>query len=572
LERDKPSSLRTKFAWFWSLATLSFLGVLILEFSFDLSKETRLYRLAIGLDFAVVLGFLAYLAYGAYLMRTQFWAFVQQERVNLALLILVTPALFAPRLAAAIIIARSLVGAGFNILYTPLGTRLISYLNLRPSQTLSLSFVGIIAIGTVLLMFPAATVDGKGTPFLEAVFMATSAACVVGMSVVDVGSYFSLFGQGVILVIIQIGGLGIMVMSASFALMMGSRLRSRTHSSLSELFDVSTPEGIKNLIKAVAISTLVAEIVGAFFLFLAFSDQIEFFGTRLWWSIFHSISAFCNAGFGLASNSLSVWAEDVYVCSIIMVLITIGGIGFFVISDLANPAVYEVKRLGAIWQRLQIQTKVALLSTVLLNSFGLLFFLFLEYDGALLGLSIPGKILASLFQSVSLRTAGFFTVPHGLLAPGTVLFMMVWMFVGANPGSTGGGIKTTTATVAVMAMRAMLLGREEVELFGRRISSAVVSRSLSIIFVAFSIVVGFLMILLATQPLPFERLAFEAVAAFATVGLSMDITSQLNDVGRVCLILLMFAGRIGPLTLAMAIGERTRSRQYSLPEGRIAVG
>ena len=572
MERDEYNDPHKKSAWFWSLATLLFSGVLILEFSFDLSKESELYWFAIALDFLVVAGFVSYLVHGAILSRNRLWTFIYTERVNLILLVLITPALFVPRLAAGMIIARSVIGATTNILYTSLGQRLIAQLNLRPSQTLALSFVGIIAAGTVLLMFPAATADGMGTPFLEALFTATSAACVVGMSVVDVGSYFSLFGQGIILVVVQIGGLGIMVMSASFAMMMGSRLESRTHSRLSDLFDVSTPDGIKNLIKAVAVSTLAAEILGAFFLFLAFYERIDTVGTRLWWSIFHSISAFCNSGFTLASDSLSAWSEDVYVCGIIMALITIGGIGFFVISDLANPQVYEVKGVRAIWQRLQIQTKVAILSTLLLNAFGLLFFLFLEYDGALLSLSIPGKILASLFHAVSLRTAGFYTVPHGMLAPGTVLFMMVWMFIGANPGSTGGGIKTTTATIAVMAMRAMLLGREDVELFGRRISSAVVSRSLSIIFVAFSIVVTFLMIFLATQPLPFEKLAFEVVAAFATVGLSMDITNQLNDVGRVSLILLMFAGRIGPLTLAMAIGERTRAKKYSLPEGRIAVG
>jgi trk system potassium uptake protein TrkH len=159
-----------------------------------------------------------------------------------------------------------------------------------------------------------------------------------------------------------------------------------------------------------------------------------------------------------------------------------------------------------------------------------------------------------------------------MLAPATILFTLFWMFIGANPGSTGGGIKTTTATVAIMAVRAMLLGREDVEIFGRRIPSVIVSRSLSIILVAVMTIAVFLMILLATQPLPFEKLAFEAVSAFGTVGLSMGVTARLDGVGRVCLILLMFAGRIGPLTLAMAIGERMGAKQYGLPEGRIAVG
>lgn len=563
---------RTKVTWLWTLASLLFGLVLALEFSFDLSTEKSLFWLTFALDCAVVLGFFIYVLQRAYEFRQDLWLFVQHERVNIILLVLIIPALFAPRLAAAMVIGRSLLGVGVNLLYTPLGRRLIDNLNLRPSQTLSLSFVGIIIVGTLLLMFPAATTDGYGTPFLEALFTATSAACVVGLTVLDTGTYFSLFGQGVILATIQVGGLGIMVMSACFAVMMGSKLRSKTHSRLSELFDVSTPEGIKNLIRAVAVSTLTAEVLGALLLFIAFGKDVPAVLDRLWWAVFHSVAAFCNAGFALPANSLMRWVEDPYVCGIIMMLITVGGIGFFVISDLANPAVYEVKSVKSIWRRLQIQTKVALLATLILNVFGLLFFLFLEYDGALLGLSIPGKILASLFQAVSIRTAGFSTVPLGYLGPGTVLLMMVWMFVGANPGSTGGGIKTTTAAVAVMAMRAMLIGREDVEIFGRRISTAIVSRSLSIIFVAFTIVVTFLLVLLATQALPFEQLAFEVVSAFGTVGISMDVTPQINEVGRVCLIILMFIGRVGPLTLAMAVGERTQAKQYSLPEGRIAVG
>lgn len=556
--------------WLWSCVALIAALILALEFIFDLDHEPSLYSIAIGLDSALVAGFIAYVVQGAYKARLKIWEWLALERVNLILLVFIIPTLFIPRFAAALVIARAMVGVLVNLLYTPLGRRMIANLNLRPSQTLALSFIGLIVGGTFLLMFPAATLNGSGTPFLDAMFTITSAACVVGLSVVDTAN-FSLFGQGVILATIQIGGLGIMVMSASFAVLMGGRLRSRTHSGLSEIFDVSTPEGIKRLVKAVAVTTILAEMVGAIALFFAHGGGISF-SERLWWSIFHAVSAFCNAGFSLAPDSLSAFVSDFYVCSIVMALITVGGIGFFVIADLANPEVWAIKNLPSIWKRLHIQTRVALIATVLLNVIGFLLFLFLEYDGALNGLDIPTKILASAFQAVTCRTAGFHTVPIGILAPPTILFLMAWMFIGANPGSTGGGIKTTTAAVAITAVRAMLLGREDVEMFGRRIPSVVVNRSLSIIFVAVAIVTGFLMILLATQPLPFEKLTFEAVAAFATAGLSMDTTRELNDTGRLCIILLMLVGRIGPLTLAMAIGERTRTKQYTLPDGRIAVG
>lgn len=570
--RIKSRSPGTRVTWLWAGVALVAFGILALEFIFDLANEPGLYWIAIALDFALVASFFAYILFGAYKARANLWPWFQAEKANLILLLFIVPALFAPRFAAAMVIARALFGVGMNLFYTPLGKRLIANLNLRPSQTLALSFVGLIFAGTLLLMFPAATVDGKGALFLDAIFTITSAACVVGLSVVDIGDHFSFFGQAVILAAIQIGGLGIMVMSASFALMMGNRLQARTQTGLAQLVDVSTPEGVRNLVKSVAVITLFAESVGALALFVAFSERNAGDVNPLWWAIFHSISAFCNAGFGLAADSMSGFVSDFYVCGVIMALMTLGGMGFFVISDLMNPLVWEIKRVGAIWQRLQIQTRVALIATLFLNVLGLLFFLFFEFDGALLGLSIPEKIWASLFQAMSARTAGFFTVPMGTLAPATVLFMMAWMFVGANPGSTGGGIKTTTAAVAIMAVRAMLLGREDVEMFGRRIPSVIVNRALSIIFVAVLIIGIFLMILLATQPLSSEKLTFEAVSAFGTVGLSMDLTKELTPIGRICIILIMFAGRIGPLTLAMAIGERTRTKQYTLPEGHIAVG
>jgi trk system potassium uptake protein TrkH len=336
-----------------------------------------------------------------------------------------------------------------------------------------------------------------------------------------------------------------MVLSAAFAVLVGGTIPSRRQMGLREVLDISTPEGLKSLIKAVTAATLVTELLGALVLFWLARSHIPVVNERLWWSIFHAISAFCNAGISLSSTSLADFVNDSTLCLVFMVLITIGGIGFFVISDLMDSEVWVVKKPKAVWARLQIQTKVVLIATIILNSLGMLLFLFFEYDGALHGLPAGQKIVASLFHAISLRSAGFSLVPmDGLSAP-AVLFSIGFMFIGASPGSTGGGIKTTTAAISVMALRAMLRGREEVEILGRR---------------------------MATQDIRFDKLFFEAVSAFGTVGLSMDTTTSLNNTGRLIIICLMYVGRIGPLTMALAIGEKKFAQGYQLPRGRIAVG
>ena len=363
-----------------------------------------------------------------------------------------------------------------------------------------------------------------------------------------------------------------MVLSAVFAILIGTQLHTRRQVGLWEILDVSTSNGLKAVIKAVAAGTFIAELLGALFLFFSWGIEFPSFGDRVWWSVFHSISAFCNAGFGLLPDSLMVFVGNSWVCCIIMVLITLGGIGFFVMADMTNPAVWKIKQPRAVWNRLHIQSRVVILATILLDVVGMLMFLFFEYNGVLLDLSIFDKIIAALFQSISLRTAGFNVVSMGTLSSATVLFSLIWMFIGASPGSTGGGIKTTTLAVALMSVRSMLTGRDQVELMGRRIPAVIVNRSLSIILISASVIAFVLLLLLATQSISFERLFFEAVSAFGTVGLTMDSTYKLNQQGRFFIIALMYMGRIGPLTLALAIGERMRPKGYQFAEGRLAVG
>lgn len=546
--------------------------IVFLEFFYDLKKEAFLNRIVLGLNWALLATYF-FLVWGKLRRNTlPLIDLIKREKADVAYVILVLVFSFLPRFAAGLVIVRLIISLFMRCLETRTGTRLLAALNLRPSQTLALGFVGLIGAGTILLTFPAATTDGKGATFVNALFTMTSASCVAGLTVYNVGADFSRFGQAVIVFGMQVGGLGIMFLSAAFAVLVGGKIPARRQAGFTQVLDVSTPEGLKSLIRAVTATTVVMESIGTAGLFIFTSAEIPRATERLWWSIFHAVSAFCNAGITLSPDSLLAFVDSPMVCLVFMMLISSGGIGFFVISDLTNAEVWHVKRPRAVWNRLQIQTKVVIVATLILDLSGMLLFLFFEYDGALHGLDVDTKILASLFHAISLRSAGFNVVPIGNIIGPTVIFSIAFMFIGASPGSTGGGIKTTTAAISVMSLRAMLRGRDDVELFGRRVSPSVVNRSLSIVLVAAMIVAIFLTLLLATQDIRFENLFFETVSAFGTVGLSMDTTPLLNGTGKLLIVFVMYVGRIGPLTLALAVGERRLAQGYQLPKGSIAVG
>lgn len=566
-----PKKFGIKNPLFVILSILTF-TILIFEFFYNLKHEYILRYIVIGLDIVLLLIFFLLVIQKIRQNKTAFFDFIRQEKADTAYLFIILCLLFMPRLAAGLVIVRLLIAAFMHVLETPVGNKLIVSLNLRPSQTLALSFIGLIGVGTILLTFPASTTNGQGASFIDALFTITSASCVSGLTIFNINDDFTRFGQAVILLSMQAGGLGIMVLSAAFAVLVGGAIPLRRQAGLTEVLDISSPEGLRSLIRAVTATTIMTEFIGAILLFILWPESLPSTGERIWWSIFHSVSAFCNCGISLAKTSLMVCVDHPLICFVFIGLITMGGIGFFVISDLINPEVWAVKKPRAIWNRLQIQSKVVLLATLVLDSLGMLLFLFFEYDGALHGLNADKKILASLFHAVNLRSAGFNIVPIENIVGPTIIFSIAFMFIGSAPGSTGGGIKTTTAAVSFMALRAMLRGREEVELFGRRMPVSIVSRSLSIVLVASVVVVIFLTMLSATQNIEFEHLFFEVVSAFGTVGLSLNATTMLNDTGKILIILVMYVGRIGPLTLAMAIGERKLSQRFKLPRGRIAVG
>ncbi len=457
---------------------------------------------------------------------------------------------------------------------------------LSPSKTLALSFIGMISFGAFLLIFPAATTDGQGATITDAFFTMASATSVTGLIVQNTGTYFSTFGLLVILVIMQTGAIGIMVLAGAFAVLIGGRLSNSQQAGFeeagfAEIVDVTTVDGLKRLVYSVTLATFLIEIIGTIILYVMWLLEMmplraEFDAPlqALWWCFFHSVSAFCHAGFSLESDSLVQWVSNPWVNAVFMVLITFGAVGFPVLVDLAPRKngfnlLLHPKRM---WKKFHIQTKVVLIVTALLNVIGMLFYLYFEFDASLKKLGLVDKVIAALFQSVTLRSAGFNTVAISDITPPTVVFCVVLMFIGSAPASTGGGVRITTMAVVTMAIRTMLLGREDVELFGRRLAQTLVYRAISIVLVAGIVVSVAFTAVVASQDFGFQELLFETVSAFGTVGLSMGITGDLDNTGKWIMTFLMYFGRVGPITLALAIGERLTLRDFRYPEGRLAVG
>ncbi|MFH1008822.1 MAG: TrkH family potassium uptake protein [Candidatus Latescibacterota bacterium] len=449
--------------------------------------------------------------------------------------------------------------------------RLLTYLQMNPAQLLGLSFAGLIFVGSILLTFPAATKDGYGASMLTALFTATSATCVTGLVVVDTGTHFSTFGQIVILCLIQLGGLGMMTFSTSLALIFGKRLGVRERATMQEVLDAPDPASLIRIVRYIVKMTVCAELIGATILFVRFKFVYPSVLKAAYYALFHAISAFCNAGFGLYSDSLTGFHGDLIVNFTITTLIIMGGIGFVVVAAVTNRENLRRGVRGSLLH-LDVHSKLVLSATAVLIVGGALAVFFFEFDRSLLTLSTKDKFLAAYFQSVTARTAGFNTIDIGQLRNVTLFIMMVWMFVGAAPGSTGGGIKVSTVAVLLLSLKTMLQERRDIEVFRRTIPQPVVYKSIAVTIVSLLLLGSLFSLLLVSQDGKFVDLLFEAVSAFGTVGLSVGVTPQLNAAGRVIIMLLMFIGRLGPLTLAFAVGRRSRRSYLRYPQGRVMIG
>ncbi|WP_406676578.1 TrkH family potassium uptake protein [Moorella sp. ACPs] len=423
----------------------------------------------------------------------------------------------------------------------------------------------VIALGTLLLSLPIASQSGKPVPVIDALFTATSATAVTGLVTVDTQTTYSLFGELVILALIQTGGLGFMTLSTLVALLLGKRITLKERLVMQEAMNQLTVEGVVRLSKYVLIFTLFAEGLGALLLGIRFSSQMPL-GQAIYFGIFHAVSAFCNAGFDLFSRSLVDYRGDLLVNIVITSLIISGGLGFSVVADIYT------KRS---WKRLSLHSKIVIRTTLLLIVTATVIIFLLEYTNtkSLAPLPLGEKILASYFQAVTPRTAGFNTLVIGDLRPVTLLFITILMFIGASPGSTGGGIKTTTFAAIAVAVWAIIRGNVDIEVFGRRLPRGTVLKALAIAAVSLLLVVTVTGILLITEQAEMQMVLFEVTSAFGTVGLSMGLTPKLTVTGKLLITATMFTGRVGPLTLAFAIAQRLgRQGIKHYPEERIIVG
>ncbi|OPL09259.1 MAG: ATP synthase subunit J [delta proteobacterium ML8_F1] len=439
---------------------------------------------------------------------------------------------------------------------------------MNPAQILVLGFSTIIFLGMVFLNLPIATASLKSPGLTDALFTATSAVCVTGLVVADTGTYWSPFGQGVILLLIQIGGIGFMSMATFWALLIGRKIGLKNRMIMQEAFNQSSLSGIVRLVKYVLILTLVVEGIGALLL-SGFFIPLYGVGKGILFSIFHSVSAYCNAGFDLIGGfrSFTPFVGSPYLNFVILTLLILGGLGFSVVVELLGLPKSH---------RISFHSKVVLSVTGLLLGLGFIVILALEYHNpATLGdLNFGQKILAAFFQSATPRTAGFNTVDTGGLRDATKFFVIMLMFIGGSPGSTAGGIKTTTLAIILLSVKTIVMGQRDTVIFKKRIRSEAMSRAFVIFTVSLMLVM--LMVLLIGLVSPeheFLDVLFETVSAFGTVGLSAGITPELSTIGKLLVVLTMFAGRVGPLTLVVALAHRRkRIEPIRFPEDKISVG
>ncbi len=439
--------------------------------------------------------------------------------------------------------------------------------NWSATRIVAFGFAFIILTGGLLLTLPAANRSGVGIPFINALFTSASSTCVTGLVVYDTWTQFSGFGQAVILLLIQIGGLGFMAVAILFSMALGRRIGLRERSLLAETVSSMQVGGVVRLVRRMLIGTAVFESLGTVLLSIRFIPMFGV-GNGLWFSVFHSVSAFCNAGFDLMgirvpSSSLTTLYNDPLVVLTIAGLIIVGGIGFVVWNDLIESR-FRPKKL-------HLHTRVALVSTLMLLTAGTLAFLFLERNGVLSSMNTGDRILSSFFQSVTPRTAGFNSVDIAALSNGGKLVTMLLMFIGAAPGGTGGGVKITTLVVILATVKASFRNSEDVSIGHSRLESETLRRAFN--NVAIYIIMTFCgIMILCIQGQPIADSAFEALSAIGTVGLTTGITSTLAPLSRIAVILLMYAGRVGSLTVFMALAKYSNGSKLKNPIGKVIVG
>jgi len=431
------------------------------------------------------------------------------------------------------------------------------------------SFLSLIAAGTLLLMLPGATQDGQGLIFIDALFTSTSAVCVTGLIVVDTATHFTLFGELVILTLIQLGGIGIVTFATFLFLFISGGLGVGQMNTLKDVVGESNTSLVTATLKRVVGFTFLVEAIGAVGYYLSWEVSFPSHGQKILFSIFHAVSAFCNAGFSLFTNSLADGANatSLGINITTMILIVLGGLGFTVIWELIRRRTDQSR-----WRRrLSIHTRTVLVSTAILIAAGAVLILAMEWNGTLAGFSWGNKVMASLFQSITTRTAGFNTIDTGAIGISATLVMLTLMFIGGSPASTAGGIKTTTFAVVMRSIVMTIRGYNKMELFKRTVPNRVIFRAMTVILLAASCISVSTILLSLVEDHAFMDLFFEEVSAFATVGLSRGITGDLTSWGKFIIVVSMFLGRVGILTFMAAFASKVDTNKYKYPEEDIMV-
>lgn len=450
--------------------------------------------------------------------------------------------------------------AAFTFRSTPL-------IHLTSSRIILLSFAIPILMGAILLALPVSSATGSSVGWLDALFTSTSAVCVTGLVVVDTGTAYSLFGQIVIMCLIQIGGLGFMTYSVLVAVVLGKKIGLKDRLLIQQSTNALSTQGVVRLSLGIFTAALIIEALGAISLTLRWMGDMDFV-TALYYGIFHSISSFNNAGFGLWADSLSRYVGDPLINIVITLLFIFGGLGFTVILDLWK---------NRSWRSLSLHTKIVLSTSAILCAVGFLVIVGIEWFnpdtfGALTG---SEKIWAGYFQGVVTRTAGFNTIDIASMMTASQFFMIFLMFIGASSGSTGGGIKTTTFVVLLLTLISIVKGKRDVQIMRRRIPQSIIMRALAVMVVSVGVVIAATFLLTLSEhslKKDFMEVLFEVTSAFGTVGLSMGLTAELSPLGKLIIILTMFIGRLGPLTLAFALSQKQSQEKFRYPEEKVLIG
>lgn len=474
-------------------------------------------------------------------------------------------------LGISLLLALGLVGRDLR------ASRLLASASLHPARLMALSFGGVGLVGTSLLSLPISMHSVADVSLVDNLFTAFSSVCVTGLLTVNLAETYSWFGQLIVLLLVQVGGLGVMVLSAAIAIMAGQRLRLKSSAMLAEVVDGSSLATLRRTVLSICGITLLVEGLGAVALYFQWrshdvvteTHDLVPVGAAWWAAVFHSVSAFCNAGMSVFGDGLLHFGREPLTLLIVGSLVVLGGLGFPVLMELAGRAWQVVRR-----QRrpvLSLHSRVVLRTSALLLAVTTAVYLVLEWTAALSPLGYLDRPLSAVFQAMVARSAGFDAVNVGTMRPATWFFTCVVMFIGAGPGSTGGGIKVTTLAALFAGLTAEVRGSTP-RLLNRALPDYVVRKAISIVFLSSSIVLAGYFLLLLIEPLPPLELAFEAVSAFSTTGLSTGITPRLSTFGKLVIALMMFVGRIGPMTLLLAIASKSEFKAVRLPEERVLIG